>query len=43
MAICLVSSENQIAEILEQPTELGPSILELYLELNRQMKDVGKY
>ena len=39
--ICAVLSENQMAELLEQPSELGPSILELYLAPFGN-KDVGK-
>ena len=41
IAICAVLSENQMAELLEQPSELGPSILELYLAPFGN-KDVGK-
>ena len=42
IAICSVLSENQIGELLEQPSELGPSILELYLAPFGN-KDVGKF
>ena len=42
IAICSVLSENQMAELLEQPSELGPSILELYLAPFGN-KDVGKF
>merc|ERR1711997_50388 len=41
IAICSVLSENQIGELLEQPSELGPSILELYLAPFGN-KDVGQ-
>ena len=42
IAIGSVLSENQIGELLEQPSELGPSILELYLAPFGN-KDVGKF